>query len=646
MARTTQARFGGRVIWEFIMLDVLRKSAAGWIAKLFIGLLVISFAIWGIADIFRGFGGNAVAQVGDTEIPAALFRTTYNRELQTLGRRMNRGLSAEQGVAMGLPGRVLGQLISEAALDEEARIRGLGISDETLARQIREDPNLTGGTGKFDRDSFRRLLANNEMTEDSYIRLRRAEELRQQIAGAITGGVVIPQAYLEAINRYSEEERVIRTITIGPDQVGEIAAPSDDDLTTYFDANKAQFRAPEYRKFSYIVVDPETVARPDDVSEDAIKAAYDAAGTRFKTPEKRRVRQIVFPTKEEADAAAAKIAAGGTFAEIMADRKLTDTDVDLGLVAKSELIDPAVGDAAFALADGAVSPVVKGRFGHVLVTVSDITPEQVQPLADVRDTLAKEIAEKTASRDVINLTNEIEDARAGGATLEEIAKRFSLKLVTVDGVDSSGKAPDKSDVTLPKKADLLKLVFDSDVGIENDPLQLTKGFLWYDVSEVTPARDRTLDEVRDEVVAAWKTQEYNTRVSAKATELLDQVKAGKSLDDVAQEIGVEVKESAALKRQTKDPSYPGGVIAAAFGGPEGHVASATGPDDTRVILVVKSTTPPAFFEEAAGVPELKKALTGQLEASLMTQYIELLQGSLGVKVNQTVLQQSLGLSSR
>ncbi len=625
------------------MLDALRKSAAGWIAKLFIGLLVISFAIWGIADIFRGFGASSVAKVGDTEISATYFRTTYNRELQTLGRRAGRAISSQEALQHGLPAQVLGQLVSEAALTEAARRRGLAISDETLARQIREDPSLSVG-GRFDRNAFRQLLANNDMTEDTYIDLRRSDELRQQIAVAITGDIEVPETYLEAINTFSNEERVIHTLAIGPGQVEAVADPSEDELKTYFDAHKANFRAPEYRKFSYIVVNPETVARPEDVSEDDIKKLYESAGNRFRTPETRHVRQIVFPNQQEADAAAAKIAGGASFEDIVKDRKLSDADVDLGVVTKGALIDPAVADAAFSLNDGAISPVIDGRFGKVIVTVSDITPESVQPLAEVHDKLAQEIAERNASRDVLDLTNEIEDARAGGATLDEIAKRFKLKFVTVDAVDATGKSPDGSDLDLPKKAELLKLVFESDVGIENDPLQLPKGFIWYDVSGVTAAHDRTLDEVRDKVVAAWRKQEYDSRVTKKAEELLAEARGGKSLDDIAAEIGVIAVDSPPLKRQTQNPAYPQAVIAEAFNGPKGYLASAVGSDDTRVILQVKEVNTPVFFAQAAGVPELKKALDQQLQTSLMTEYVTLLQENLGVSVNQRVLQQALGLS--
>ncbi|PLX39406.1 MAG: peptidylprolyl isomerase [Hyphomicrobiales bacterium] len=625
------------------MLDVLRKSAAGWIAKLFIGLLVISFAIWGIADIFTGFGTSSIAKVGETEIPAGTFRNAYNRELQLIGRQLNRGLTPEEGVAAGIPGQVLGRLVSEATLDEEARNRGLGISDETLARQIQNDPALQNGSGRFDRNMFRQLLANNDMNEDFYVRQRRGAEMRQQLSDAVTGGLEIPTAYLEAMNRYMDEERVASYIVLGPEQLGDIADPSDDELKAYFEKNTVRFRAPEYRKLMLMSVVPATVARPEDVGEDDIRAAYDAAGDRFKTPEKRRIRQIVFADKQQAEEAAAKIAGGTSFADIMAERKLTDTDVDLGLVTKSDLIDPAVADAGFALADGAVSGVVDGRFGSVLVTASDVTPGTVTPFEEVRDTLARELAEKNATREVLELSDTIEDARAGGSTLEEIAKRFDLKTRIVEAVDESGNDPDKKSVDLPKKAEFLKLVFESDVGLENDPLQLPKGFLWYEVMDVSPARDRALDEIRNEVVAAWKKEQYQTQANKKVADLVTRLNGGETLEQVATDVGVAVQESGRLKRQSQDPIFTPQALNALFSGPEGHAASGAGVGDQQIIVVVKDIFAPAFFAEAAGVPELKNQLTAQLRNSMMTQYIAEVQRSVGVSVNQATLQRSIGL---
>lgn len=625
------------------MLETLRKSATGWVAKIFIGLLVISFAIWGIADIFRGYGATTAATVGETEIPSEAFRLSYNRELRSLGLRLRRPITAQEAVAVGLPNQVLSILVNDAVLNEEARKLQLGLSDEKLAAEIRSDPDLRGPDGRFDRQRFRDLLYNNGINEDYYTLQQRQRMLRQQLSGAVTNGVVAPTAYLEALNQYQNETRVIKFVTLDPAAAGEIANPSADALAKFYDERKIEFRAPEYRKFVYLSVDPKALADPQAVSEDNILAAYENAGTKYLTPEKRSIRQIVFPSPEEANSALQKIRGGASFDQIMTERDLKASDVDLGLISKAEVIDPAVGDVAFSLEKSAVSDVIEGRFGSIIVEVVDIQEEKRTPIEEVRDALAAEVAVKLAEDDVLKLHDDIEDARAGGATIAEVAGRFRLDAVTVDAVDRAGKAPDGSTVTLPESAQLLKAVFESDVGVENDPLHQTKGFLWYDVLDVTAARDRTLEEAAEDVVARWLKTERDSRLGARATTLLERVKTGVPLDVISAELNTEVKTSPELKRNTPAEGVAPAIVAAAFSGPNGHVTSVKLSDDSRVILQITDVTSPTFFAEAADVMQIKERLTAQLENTVLSQYVARLREEIGVEVNETAVARAIGI---
>ena len=208
------------------------------------------------------------------------------------------------------------------------------------------------------------------------------------------------------------------------------------------------FRAPEYRKVEVIAVTPEELGRWMEISEADIKAEFDARRSRYVTPERRHVEQIVFPTMQEAEAAEARIKDGLSFAALAAERGLKDKDFDLGTVSKNEIIDPAVANAAFALKDGEVSAPVQGRFGAVIVTVTKIEPEEGKSLADVTPQIRKEIATDRAKGDVRSLHEKIEDERAGGASLPQIAEKLKLPVVTYD-VDRSGRDPNGKVVEFP-----------------------------------------------------------------------------------------------------------------------------------------------------------------------------------------------------
>ena len=295
------------------MLNTMRKYAAGWVAQILLGLLVLSFAAWGIADVFTGVGNHSVARVGSTDISSVDFDRAYRRELQSMSQRVGQQITPDQAKMLGIPNQVLGRLVTEAALDDQAKNLGIGVSREMLIREIAADPNFKGAGGQFDRNYFVSLLRNNGMTEDAYVVQRRADEKRQQIAESISGGATAPDAFAKALHEYQTEQRDLRYIVLPASSVGEIAAPNADELTAYYNDNKADWRAPETRTISFVKLGPEEVARPDDVTDADAQKAYDAEKARFTTPETRHVFQAVFADESSAQTAADQLKAGESF---------------------------------------------------------------------------------------------------------------------------------------------------------------------------------------------------------------------------------------------------------------------------------------------------------------------------------------------
>jgi peptidyl-prolyl cis-trans isomerase D len=144
------------------MLRGLRKASSNWLGKTIMtvamGALIVSFGVWGIADIFRGFGQSTLATVGSTEISVNEFRQLYTDRLQQLGRQFGRPLTQEQARAFGFDRQLLEQTLAEAALDEEARRLGLGQSDAETMRVIFSDPNFKGTNGQFDPQRFQYMI--------------------------------------------------------------------------------------------------------------------------------------------------------------------------------------------------------------------------------------------------------------------------------------------------------------------------------------------------------------------------------------------------------------------------------------------------------------------------------------------------------
>ena len=338
------------------------------------GVLILSFAVWGIADIFKGFGQSTLATIGKTEISTEQFRQIYTDKLQQLGRQFGRPLTTEQARAFGLDRQVLQQIIAEAALDEEARRMGLGQSDAEVMRIIYNDPNFKGLGGNFDPARFQATIRQFGYTEQRYLAEQRRVGLRRQIAGTISAGLEPPKLLIDALTRYQNEQRSVDYIKLDAAQAGTIETPSPETLAAYFDDHKTQFRAPEYRKLSFVVINPEELGKWSEVSDEDAKKVFEQRRDRIGTPEKREVQQMVFPNAEEALAARGRITSGASFNDVAKERNLNLSDVDLGLIAKSAIIDPAIADAAFALPSGEVSQPVQGRFGVALVKIGKIEP--------------------------------------------------------------------------------------------------------------------------------------------------------------------------------------------------------------------------------------------------------------------------------
>ncbi len=523
-------------------LDYLRKHAGGIFAKILLGLLIIAFAIWGVADVFRGFGAQDVAVVGDTKISTEGFRRVYTERLQQMSRQYGRGITGEQARAMGLDRQILGEMIAEYALDQKARQLGLGISDSVIVQRIHENPNFRGPGGVFDPISFREILRQNGFSEADYIASERRLMLRRQLAGSLGGDIRPPAALRDAIRRYENEERSIDFVRLGRPEAGAVPAPTAEEVSAYYEANKTDFRAPEYRELVYVTLTPDTIGPWIEVSDDDVRQAYEARRDRYATPERREIEQIVFPSADQAKAAADRIAAGTPFQDIVKERGLDPKDVALGLLAKREVLDQAVADAAFSLETGKISAPIQGRFGTVLVRVVKIEPASERPFASVAPEIRRELQVERARRQILDLHDKIEDERAAGSNLSEVAQKLRLPAVTVDAMDRTGRTPNGEPVeNLPARDQFVPAVFNAQAGVDTDPIELRQagGYVWYEVKKITPARERTLDEARANVEQRWRDEETAKRLVARADAIRLKLDAGEPFSAAAPGLGVQ-----------------------------------------------------------------------------------------------------------
>ncbi|MDA9422331.1 MULTISPECIES: SurA N-terminal domain-containing protein [Bradyrhizobium] len=629
------------------MLRGMRKASSNWLGKtimaVVMGVLIISFGIWGIADIFRGFGQSTVAKVGSTEISLNEFRQIYTDRLQQISRQFGRPLTPDQARAFGLDRQVLQQTIAEAALDEEARRLGLGQSDDQIRQLIMNDPNFKGVGGNFDANRFQAMIRNFGYTEQRYVAEQRKVSLRRQITGTIGAGVEPSKAMIDVLTRFQNEQRTIEFVRLDAAQAGQIDPPSPEALATYFEDHKVQFRAPEYRKIAFVVVSPEEIGKWTEVSDEDARKVFEQRKDRLDTPEKRQIHQIVFPNAAEAQAARERLAGGLSFEDLGKERGLSASDVDLGLVTKSSL-DPAVGAAAFALPVGEISQPIQGALGTSIVRVDKIEPGKEADYASLAGDIKREIATERARVKVADLRDKMEDERGGGASVIDAAQKLGLTAVTIDAVDRSGRAPNGQPVAnIPQGLDVVSQAFNTDVGVDNDSISFKGGYVWYDVLAITPSRDRNLDEVRDQVEARWRQDQIAAKLKAKATEMVQKLEAGGKLADEAAAISAKVETAAGFKRDDSPAGVPAAVVSAAFRTAKDGVGQTAVSGGSEVIVFrLTDIIDPAVDMASDAVKKLKESLVRAQTEEQVASYVNKLETDIGTTINQAAFAQVTG----
>ena len=631
------------------MLRGLHKASSTWLGKaimaVVMGFLVISFAIWGIGDIFRGFGRNAVATIGDSEISIEQFRQFYNDRLQQLGRQAGRPITPDEARTRGLDRQILAQLIAETTLDEQAKQLRLGVSEAEIAKRITADPSFRGPSGQFDRNRFEQLIRQAGFTESRFVDEQRRAMLRRQIAQSVGGDMKVPTTAATALNQYRNEKRSIEYIALGPAQAGEIPSPTPEVSSKYFEERKALFRTPEYRKITLLRLSPPDIAKSDTVSDADAKAHFEQRKDSYGRPEKRELRQMVFPNQEEAAAARERIAKGATFDDLAKDRGVNPSDTVLGTVAKSDIIDPAVADAAFSLKPGETSQPVKGRFGTILLQVNKIEAGEEKTFEEMAAQIKTELAEGRAKSEIASLRDKIEDERAAGSTLAEAAKKLGLSAINIEAVDRSGRAPDGKPVAgLPQTPDVINAAFSSDVGVDTEALQLPNGGnLYFDVTGVTPSRERTLEEVKDQVETRFHDNEVAKRLLAKANDIVGKLKTGTPFAQVADEAGLKVVTATDLQRGKQGGFVPAKVVDVVFRTPKDAPGTAEGDKPTeRFVFRVTDVVDPTIDAPSTQGKAINDALQNSYVDDIVTEFIGRLENDLGLKVNPAALNQATG----
>ena len=627
------------------MIEWFHRVSKSFIATILMGGLALSFVLWGVADVFISQSSTAVATVGGREIDLASFTRTYRTLVRNEGQRMGMDISPEMAQKMGLPLTVMQQMVTRAALDNYATKLGIATSDAEVAAQVRGLPAFRGPAGQFDRNTFLNALqASGYGGENEFLAEVRDDLTRSQLSSAVESFFGLPPEYSLALFLYINEKRAADFIVVPPEAAGAIAPPDDKTLAAFVKDNAPHFSTPEYRDVQYAWASPADV--PVTITDKMIADEFTARQATYNIPEKRELYQLNFKDEAAARAARAKLDSGTTFEQLAAAQGLKPADIALGEKTKTDMGDPALADAAFAVKEGETSQPVNGAFGWVMVKTGKITvPGQHRTLDEVKDQVRTDLQTQLAGDKLVDMLNAYDDARKSGDDLAAAAKKAGLKIGHVAAMDAEGKAPDGSKADVPADPDFLTLAFKAETGQDNDPIQAKSG-TYYVVKVVgaTPPKLKPLDQVRDDAIKQWTAQQRARLLAAKAQALTAQAQKEKSLAGAAAAVKAGVQKSAALSRNSDDATIPAALAQKIFDAPQGGIVSAPRGDSyviaqvTGIVHPRPSPTDPQF---QAHTRQLANSIAGDFTTTMANAE----RAAQRVNVNQKLLDSTAGNGS-
>ena len=630
------------------MLDFFRRGSDTFIVKALFAFLFLSFIIWGFGDIFRNHSkDDAVATIGHSRITFSQYQRRYQQEVGRIQSMLGGAMPAEQLAAMRINGMVLENMINQHLFELETEGLGLRVGNDVVIDTIKNDRTFYNQKGEFDRQVFVQLLHSNNVSENDYFMLVKRGIASEFLARALLSQHVKPAVLADTLLTYRKERRNIDVLEIPLNQVSltHLPEPTNEELVAFHDKNKVLFSVPEYRSFTYVTLGVDDVVNSIQITDEVLHSEYNDRQEQFKKPERRVVDQMLFDSEDKAKEATARLEKGDDFyavAEELLGTKKEDTH--LGDVTRNDMVKD-VQDVLFALSKGSFSQPVKGPFGWYVFRVTDILPPTIQTFEQAHAELEKTLKEEKAGEELDAHVKEIEDAIASGDTLEEVAKKYHLKLRSIDSVNNQGELVNGTAVEgMPASSRFMEMIFSEEPKVVS-PMTLTDDNASYfavRVDAVQEARVRALDEMKGVAIEKWKEEKQQKELAALAEKVAADVKGGKTLEAAANELSLKLKTGETVNRPVANamPShtFPTALLEEVFGDKVGDTTNAYKTDkDAYVIARLSSVIPFKQEGKASGHAALLSEMEKSSENDIFEQYNMLMRKHYPVSINEKLV---------
>lgn len=517
------------------MLQDIRENSQGTIAKIIIGVLIVSLSIWGMDAIIGGFSGEPeVATVNGEDITEREFMRVVQLESQRRLSRMDRPdpslLNEDQ-----IRSDVLQSLIQQKVLTQDASEQGLALSDADIDALITQMPQFQVD-GVFNRDRFVAGVRNMGMGVSEFRETMRRQYVINQIRTGIAQSGVAASQNAARLLAMQNQTRDFRTVTLSDSVVSEQITVTEQEVEAYYEENAGSFKLPEQVDARYIVLSLEALAENINVSDQELQAYYEERASDL-AREERKASHILIEdgsdTSETMQAIRERLDAGESFSDL-AEEYSTDTisaeqGGDLGYAGRG-VYDPAFEEALFALDDGEVSEPVSTSFGVHLVKVTDIRKSAVPPLAELEGQLRRDLARSRANERFAEARTDLADQAYSEDNLETPAENLGLEVRTKEGVTREGGEPPFDHAGLVRQLyseDVLEDGFNTELIDVGDNQSVVAR-----VDQYYEARQRPLEDVASEIRAQLTREKTQQALRERAETIVAELEAGQDLSSL------------------------------------------------------------------------------------------------------------------
>ncbi len=602
------------------------------------GILIASFAVWGIGDIFRGSTQvRAVAEIGGEPILERDYTQALSREINRISQRLGSQLEIDQARAFGIPEQVLSRMIGRALFDRKAADLGMFVTDDQIRRLIAQQDAFKNDRGGFDRARFEQQLRLLGLGEGEYVATLRRDIIRQQLAGAVSEAVTVPRQLVEALYGYRNERRVAQYLLVRNDSITDLGTPDGPALEAFHKEFSERFMAPEQRAVTLVQLRAADLDAESGVSEARLREEFEDRFEDLVTQERRSLEQIVFTDEAQARDARTRLDGGAVFATV-AEEMTGEPPIDLGAMEKN-VLPPELGEPAFAIASGTASEPIESVLGWHILRVVEIEPRREPTFEARREELAEDIAMEIAIDSMASIANQLDDELGAGASLEEASQALALTLRRIESIDRQGRNSAAEPVAELPVNRFLEVAFETETGRESLLVETANGdYFILRVDSVTPAQLRPLDEVRVQVTELWRNAQRAKLARERAEALAERIESGNEFTVVATEAGLAVAQTKPVTRfETAAANTPSPNLASKlFQIVVGEVTTAIATEGHLVAKLIE-VVPADPYTDPDTVAAVRESLVGALQGDLLEQFLASMRGEYGVEIKEQAL---------